>query len=852
LHELNLKSPLSGILIPIEKVPDQVFAERLVGDGIGIGPTDNILKAPCAGKIVQLHKSHHAVTIETETGVQILLHIGINTVNLKGEGFQPLIKVGSQVSEGQELIKFDADLIARKGLSLVSVMVLLEGPMSKTMQYSFAGADKVAAGETQLATLQLNGATTKTVQQNKPHPSHEQENAYESVPFFVRLPSGMHARPAAQLANLAHKFKATIEFIKGGKTAPIKSIISILGLEIAKDDEIIVLAVGTDCQAAVKSVLQYLVKLEEEELATFVKEQNPPADKKITEIESNERTLVGVSASDGVVIGRIAILKSLELEYPEKSAAPDREKTALEMAIAQATKELVTIEKNLDDTSKAAIFSAHREMLGDSELLGDTVLLINKGHSAAYAWDYTIKNRAQRLESLSNELIAGRANDIRDIGSRVLKKILGVTEKKKEIEENIILVAQDLTPSDTIQLDQSKVLGFCTTSGGATSHVAILARAMGIPAIAGIEDRVMHLKDGQEVILDGDNGALYLNPSVAEKEKVTKRQVILAAQRKNALKHAGELAQTTDGHRIEVVANISGISDAEKSVAVGGEGVGLLRTEFLFLDRDRAPTEKEQLDIYQAIADSLGPRPLVIRTLDIGGDKALNYLPIPREENPFLGVRGIRLCLKKEELFREQLRAILKIQSPQSIHIMFPMVGQLFELRAAKRILEEERIKLDLPTNAHPLKIGIMIEVPSAAIMAEQFAREVDFFSIGTNDLTQYTMAMDRGHNELAKQVDGLHPAVLNLISMTVQAAHKHGKWVGVCGGIASDPKAIPVLIGLGVDELSLSIPNIPLIKAAIRNLNKLECEQMRPQFLSAECGKEVRELVLNKWPQLF
>lgn len=845
MNNLNLKSPLSGVLMPIENVPDQVFAQKLVGDGVGIDPTDNLLKAPCAGKIVQLHKSHHAITIETEIGQQVLLHIGIDTVNLKGEGFTPFVKVGDQVKEGQKLIEFDADLIATRGMSLVSVMVLVEGPTTSGMSYTFSDETKITSGSTTLTTLSFsNTSSTKT----NASTSNKIEDAYESVPFFVRLPSGMHARPAAQLAELSKKFQSSIELIKDGKSAALNSIISVLGLEIGKDEEVIVLAIGSDCQDAVKAVLSYMVKLEEEELITYSKEQNPPTDKKIIEVESNERTLVGVSASEGVVIGNISILNNLELSFNEKAEDADKERLTLENAIIEATNELVTIENNLTDSSKAAIFSAHREMLGDPELLEESVLLINSGHSAAFAWDHTIQNRADRLESLKNELIAGRANDIRDIGKRVLKNILGIEDNKKEMGENIILVAEDLTPSDTIQLDQSKVLGFCTTSGGATSHVAILARSMGIPAIAGIEKRVLELKNGQEVILDGDHGAIYLDPTKEEKEKVASRQQSLEVKRKDALAHSQELAETIDGHRVEVVANISGISDAEKSVEVGGEGVGLLRTEFLFLDRDHAPTEKEQFEIYQGIVDALGDRPLVVRTLDIGGDKALNYMPMPKEENPFLGVRGIRLCLKKEEIFREQLRAILKVKSEKPIHIMFPMIGQLFELREAKRILEEERIKLNAPKP----QIGIMIEVPSAAVMAEQFASEVDFFSVGTNDLTQYTMAMDRGHNELAKQVDGLHPAVLNLINLTVQAAHKHKKWVGVCGGIASDPKAVPVLLALGVDELSLSIPNIPMIKAAIRDLNKSECEQMRQQFLTAESGKEVRELVLNKWPQLF
>ncbi|MBK23190.1 MAG: phosphoenolpyruvate--protein phosphotransferase [Halobacteriovorax sp.] len=843
MNTLRLKSPLSGVLVPIENVPDEVFAKKMVGDGVGIDPTGNTLTSPCHGKIVQLHESRHAITVENENGQQILLHIGIDTVNLKGQGFKAFVNVGEQVVTGQKLIEFDQDLIVTSGLSLVSVMVFIEGQNQPS--FKIVDQEKVISGETSIANLEYEQKEEVT------DLSTSIDRAYESVPFFVRMPSGMHARPAAKLAEIGKKFSSSIEIIKGNKSAPISSIISVLGLEIAKDDEIIILAIGSDCQQAVKEVLSTLVKIEEDELESFNKDSKPTQTKKLLEVKSDERTLVGTSASDGVVIGVISKLGKLDLTYSEKGEDPDAERLILENAIIDATNELNIIENKLSlnehDAGKAAIFSAHIEMLQDPELLEESVKQINSGYSAAHAWDKTIKHRAQRLEGLKNELIAGRANDLRDIGGRVLKKILGIEEENGVQGENVILVAEDLTPSDTIKLDRSKVLGFCTTSGGATSHVAILARSMGIPAIAGIENRVLDLKDGEEVILDGEHGALYLSPTSEEKENVLKRQEALRIKKEDALEHSMELAQTKDGHRIEVVANISGVSDALKAVEVGGEGVGLLRTEFLFLDRDHAPTEEEQHEIYQGIADALGDRPLIIRTLDIGGDKALNYMPMPEEENPFLGVRGIRLCFQKEEIFREQLRAILKVKSSKPIHIMFPMIGQMFELIKAKKILEEERLNLNAPIP----KVGMMIEVPSAAVMAEQFAKEVDFFSIGTNDLTQYTMAMDRGHNELAKQVDGLHPAVLNLIAMTADAAHRHGKWVGVCGGIASETKAIPVLLSLGVDELSLSIPNIPMIKASIRELKISECKNMRQQFLSAKSGKEVREIVLNNWPQL-
>ncbi len=846
---LDLKSPLSGIILPIEEVPDQVFAGKMVGDGIGIDPIENMLTSPCKGKVVQLHSAHHAVTIQSENGNQILLHIGLDTVNLKGKGFRPLVKIGEYVQEGQELIEFDPDLIASSGMSLVSVMVLIDDPKVTKFEYRFNHTSKVTRGRSSLATLNFNQTRAVAVAPSK---SDLSAAVFESVPFCVRLPAGMHARPAARLAELAKNFHCDIDLVKGNQSAPLSSIVSVLALSIAKDDEIIIVAVGPDANQAVKAVLTSLVEIEEKELETFHKESAVQNNKTHTLIKSNEKTFVGVSASDGIVIGNIAHIKQEKFDYLEKASDSKNEMQKLEAALTHARLELKQLQEEMQvnpaNANKSAIFSAHLAMLEDPELLDEVVSLINHGYSSAYAWDHTIQSKRQRLLALKNELIAGRANDLKDIGNRVLRSLLGLKQKNLSQMKNVILIAEDLTPSDTAQFDKNKILGFATTTGGATSHVAILARSMGIPAIAGIEKRALEIPEGKQAVLDADNGALFLDPSDVLQKEVEQKQLVREQKRIVALRDSGLQASTLDGHRIEVVSNISGLSDAKNAIEVGAEGVGLLRTEFLFLDREHAPTEEEQLEIYQSIADAMSERPLIIRTMDVGGDKALAYLPMPHEENPFLGIRGIRLSLKKPTLFREQLRAILKVKGHSKIHVMLPMIGQLEELLEAKRILEEERQKL----NAPKVKLGIMIEVPSAAVMASQFAPHVDFFSIGTNDLTQYTLAMDRGHNELASHVDGLHPAVLHLIEMTIKGAHQYGKWVGICGGTASESKAVPILLGLGVDELSLSIPNIPLIKALIRKLDRSECERVALEALKLTNGKEVRELVNRYWPDLL
>jgi phosphocarrier protein FPr len=386
-------------------------------------------------------------------------------------------------------------------------------------------------------------------------------------------------------------------------------------------------------------------------------------------------------------------------------------------------------------------------------------------------------------------------------------------------------------------------MGFCTTRGGATSHVAILARSLGLPALAGIEPGALELPNGTVVILDGSKGTLRIHASPEDVDRVQRARERSEERRKLNLAHALEPAVTLDGARIEVLANIGGVEDARQVAGLGGEGVGLLRSEFLFMERSSAPTEEQQLETYKAIFQAVGPgQPIVIRTLDVGGDKPLSYLPIPREDNPFLGERGVRVGLDRPEILRTQLRAVLRAAPSSKVSVMFPMIATLNELRDVKAILAEEAASLGVP----PVPVGIMVEVPAAAIMAAQFALEADFFSIGTNDLTQYTLAMDRGHPKLAPHVDGLNPAVLRLIAHSVKGARSAGRpvRVGVCGGIAGDPSAVPILLGIGVDELSVSLPAIPAVKAQIRTLRLEACRDLAERALAAESPAEVRALV--------
>ncbi len=839
---VELRAPLDGVIVPLEQVPDPVFAQRMVGDGLSIDPLSQVLVAPCDGTVTQLHRAGHAVTITTAEGVEVLMHVGLDTVALKGKGFTPRVKEGQQVRAGDELIGFDADFLATHAKSLLTQVVITSGERVAELR---AATGRVRAGKDVCLTLRLaegTGAAAAVAAGGRV--------ASESV--VVPNATGLHARPAAVLANLAKRFQSKILLQRGDDQANAKSVVSLMGLEVAFGDKVVLVAEGPDAAEAI-------AKLTPELAAGLGDEGTRPAPAPATtEIgadaapaprprSTDPNLLLGVAASPGLAVGRVFQLRREEIrveEEPEAGSDPNAERRRLDDAVDTAKVQLQALQAQLQaqsDPAKAAIFAAHQELLDDPDMLEIALSAIAKGKSAAFAWQRAFRTYAERIAALRNPLLSGRANDLNDIGRRVLGILTGHPDEEPEIPAGTILVAEELNPSDTAKLDRSRVLGFCTVGGGATSHVAIIARSLDIPAVAGIEPRALDLVNGTPAILDGGLGWLRLNPDPAEVERIATLRKRLAVRREAELASAKEPAVTSDGHRVEVVANIGGEKDARRSVELGGEGVGLLRSEFLFLERATAPSEDEQVRAYSEIAAALGGRPMVIRTLDVGGDKPLAYLPLPREENPFLGIRGIRVGLDRPEILRTQLRAILRAAGGNRLRVMFPMIATLDEIRSVKGVLAEERERTGI---ADPLEVGIMVEVPAAAVLAEQFAREVDFFSIGTNDLTQYTLAMDRGHPKLAPLADAMNPAVLRLIARTVEGAHGAGRWVGVCGGIASDPQAVPILVGMGVDELSVSVPTIPAVKAAVRGRSLEECRELARRALEQDTAAAVRALV--------
>jgi phosphocarrier protein FPr/phosphocarrier protein len=653
---------------------------------------------------------------------------------------------------------------------------------------------------------------------------------------------GLHARPAAVLAAAAKQFASAVALLKGGTEVNAKSLVAILGCEAKSGESVQVKATGPDAQKAAATLADLLASGCGE--GPGQPPAPPPAAPSTPKaVATGPGELTGVPASPGLALGHVFQYRPNVMEVVEEGTDPAQERPHLEAALRDAGLQLEAIKARVragTDPTRVGILSAHQELLLDPDLIEQANAGIAAGKSAAFAWRAVTNASATKLAALDSPLLRERANDLRDVGRRVLALLTGTVQTRLEAPAEAILIAEDLSPSEAAQLDRTKVLGLCTTTGGPTGHVAILARSLGIPAICGIFEAALEIQDQTLVVLDGTRGILKRDPSAADladaKEGVA-RQTLQRAQEREA---AQKPAVTADGTTIEVTANIRNAQEAREAVAAGAQGIGLLRSEFLFLDRDTAPTEEEQAAEYCAVAKILGPgRKLLIRTLDVGGDKPLSYLPLPREANPFLGLRGVRVSLDRPVLFRTQLRAILRAAPLGDVHIMFPMVATLEELRAARAILGEEAKAL-----GQTAKVGVMIEVPSAVLIADALAQEADFFSIGTNDLTQYCMAMDRGHPQLAKQADALHPSVLKLIGLTVESAHRHGKWVGICGGLASDVLALPALLGLGVDELSVSVPVIGAVKARLARLQKSECVVLAGQLLKQSTASDVRALL--------
>lgn len=532
----------------------------------------------------------------------------------------------------------------------------------------------------------------------------------------------------------------------------------------------------------------------------------------------------GIAASKGYAIGKVFLQEHEEIVITDaKVSDVAAEKEVLQSALDKAKTQLTVIrDKALAEIGEheAQVFEAHLTLLDDPEFTGGMLLEIESNSiNALKAVENVTNTFVMIFESMENEYMRERAADIKDVSKRIIANLAGKGGDAFAVTEpNTIVVAHDLTPSDTAQLDRSKVTGFLTNIGGRTSHSAIMARTLEIPAIVGLKDITTSVKNGDFVIVDGIEGVCIINPEQSVIDEYTAKREKFLAEQEELKKLIDVKTVTKSGKRVEVCGNIGSPEDAEAVIANGGDGVGLFRTEFLYMDRDVAPTEEEQFESYKKVLEIMKGKQVVIRTLDIGGDKTLPYLPLPQEMNPFLGYRAIRLCLDRKDIFRVQIRALLRASVYGNLAVMFPMISGLEEFMQAKEFVEECKAELKAEGKEYSENIqwGIMVEIPAAAVYADELAKHVDFFSIGTNDLIQYTLAADRMSEKVSYLYNPMHPAVLRLIKMTIDGAHKHGKWVGMCGEMAGDEAAIPTLVEYGLDEFSMSATSILTAKKII------------------------------------
>lgn len=830
--ELTLSAPLSGPVLTLAKVPDAVFASGAMGDGIAIDPLNDTLHAPCAGVVVHVARTGHAVTLRADNGAELLLHLGLDTVELQGQGFSMLVQEGARVANGQPLLRYDLDKVAQQCKSLVSLLILTN---SQDFQARPITLKSVKVGEPLLHIIRRQGVGAQA----------DVEPAGEEVAGHIRIAhrGGLHARPAALIRQTAQGFKSKSRLHFAGKSATCDSLIGLMGLAIGEHDEVQVSCQGPDAEAALQALLTALsTALAEDSHAAApptIAQRSRPAEAGV---------LHGVCAAPGLVGGPLLRLSAISLPADAGHNDPLQQRQTLDAALIQVRSEIAgTLDqaRKHRNTDEEAIFAAHLALLEDPALLDAAGQSIDFGTAATHAWSQSIDVQCDVLQQLGSTLLAERANDLRDLKQRVLRVLLGEAWHY-DVPPGAIVAAHELTPSDLLQLSQQGVAGLCMAEGGATSHVAILARGKGLPCMVALGASLLDQDQGQSVVLDADGGRLELMPSAERLTDVRQMQQQRQQRRAEQQLQAHTPALTTDGLRIEVAANVASGTEAADALANGADGVGLLRTEFLFVDRHTAPDEQEQHHAYQAVLDAMGDKSVIIRTIDVGGDKQLDYLPLPAEANPVLGLRGIRLAQARPELLDQQLRALLHVTPLSRCRILLPMVTEVEELLHIRQRLDALCTELGLSERP---ELGVMIEVPAAALLAEQLAEHADFLSIGTNDLSQYTLAMDRDHAGLASRVDALHPALLRLIAQTCAGAAQHKRWVGVCGALASDPLATPVLIGLGVSELSVSPVQIGEIKDRVRQLDASQCRRISLDLLKLSSAGAVRHACHQHWP---
>jgi len=819
---LIITSPLRGWAAQLDSVPDPVFAQRMMGDGVAIQPLGDTVCAPFDGEVVTLHESGHAVSLRSDEGAEVLIHIGLDTVALKGRGFTPLVSAGATVARGDPLIRFDLDAVALGATSLITPVIVTNAE-AFTITRRVTGRT-VGAHEELMALAPVRTEARRW--------SDDGTVIEERVKLI--LPHGIHARPAARLGECARGFEAEIHIVNGDKRGDARSTVALLALGTRLGDELTVQARGSDAEAALAAIVALLGSDMGEGTSAPAAIAAAPAAPAL-----KPGQIAGVIASPGLAMGSAARLRRTAIAVEREGKGANVERLALNAARSEV-RTRIGARAEAEGGSIATVMQAHLALIDDPELTAGAEARILAGNSAGFAWRGAIHDQIVALKATGNAHLIERSDDLVDIERQVLGVLTGAPADTDIVPMGAILVADDLLPSQLVTIAASKPAGICLVRGGPTSHVAILCAGMGLPALVAMGNALDAVSDGAPLLLDAEAGHITPNPSQADAETFAVRLAKRETRRTAARAAATDTCRTADGARIELFANLGTVQDAKTAAAQGAEGSGLVRSEFLFLDRDDAPGEDEQHAAYQGIADALAGKPVIVRLLDVGGDKPAAYIPFDAEENPALGLRGIRVGLAHRNLLETQIRAILRVRPAGQCRIMLPMVASVAEIRAVREVVERLRGEMQIET---PVEVGVMVETPAAAITADLLAAEADFLSIGTNDLTQYVLAMDRGNPAVAAGVDAMHPAVLRLIGETCRRATAKGRWVGVCGGLASDPAAVPILIGLGATELSTVPGFVPEAKAIVRGLTLADARAHAEHALLCSSAAEVRAL---------
>ena len=817
-NTFTVYSPVAGAVVPLEQVPDPVFSEHMLGDGIAVDPANDTVFAPFDGKIVSFTKESHALVLGKD-GVEILIHVGLETVNLKGEGFTPLAKEGDLITKGQPLLKFDPQTVAQKAASPFVIIVVTTPPETEA-RHKAEGLIKTGEALFEVPCVENNTQTDTPAK------------FWESSVITVINPNGLHARPAGVLAQMALKYPASVEIVKGEVSANAKSVVAIMGMALAYNDKITIRAAGEETQA--KGILAQLEAgfkegFGEKGAAVKPAAANQPA---------NQTT--ALTACAGLACGKAFLYHAADVSFEENAADIKAEKQQLAdtlRAVLSETEQKMAAEKNEETRT---ILEAHLSILQDPELTQTAYNAIEQGKSAAYGISEAIRASIAVLQKTGNTFLMERAADLKDLRQALLLRLGGQAQTAPQIPQDCILIASELLPSEAAALGE-RAAGVLLAQGSPTAHASIILRNMGIPCIVRAGEKVLQLPENAIICLDADNASYFVNPDSAQQTAFSDRLEKNRQERLQQQQKAHETALTQDGLQVWVEGNVSNAKEAAQAIQNGADGLGLVRTEFLFHGRSQAPSLQEQQAAYQSVLDAAQGAPVTLRTLDAGGDKPLPFVNIPAEDNPIVGIRGIRAFKNNEDFFRTQLRAMLSVRQKGNLRIMLPMVAFAEEVDFFRQVLAAEKSALGIQND---VKMGIMVEVPSAALASSQMAQRADFFSIGTNDLTQYALAIDRGHKELSALADPLHPAVLKLIGLTCAGAKQHGKPVAVCGAMAGDLAAVPLLIGLGVTELAVGAASIAPIKALVRRLNAKKCEELAQQALHVTNAQQVRALV--------